>query len=50
MQLEFIVNNNKKYEINDIGNSTFYARESAKQIPGLYYLVLWKGYFKEKNI
>ena len=26
-----------------------YARESARQLPGLYYLVLWKSYPEEEN-
>ena len=49
MQLEFKADEDKKYEVNDIWNSTVYIRESVGQLLGLYYLALWKGYFKGKN-
>ena len=32
-------NKNKKYEVDGIQDSTVYAKESAGQLPGLYYLV-----------
>ncbi len=41
--------NGKEYEVEAICNSTVYARKSEGQLPGLYYLVSWKGYPKEKN-
>ena len=44
MQLEFEAGDDKEYEVNDIWDSTVYARESAKQLPELYYLVSWKDY------
>ena len=50
MQLEFGASNNKKYEIDNIWDSVVYAKESADQLLGLYYLVLWKGYFEKENI
>ena len=50
MQLEFEAGDDKKYEVNGIWNNAVYARESVGQLPGLYYLVLWKGYPEEKNI
>ena len=40
MQLEFEAGDNKEYEVNGIWDSAVYARESAGQLPGLYYLVL----------
>ena len=49
MQLEFKAGNDKTYEVNGIRDSVVYARESARQLPGLYYLVLWKGYPEEEN-
>ena len=48
-QLEFEDGNEKKYEINGIWDSVVYARESAGQLSGLYYLVLYKGYPEEEN-
>ena len=49
MQLEFKADNNKEYEIDGIWDSVVYAKESAGQLPGLYYLVLWKGYPEKEN-
>ena len=49
MQLEFEASNNKEYEIDGIQDSAVYARESARQLPELYYLVSWKGYSEEEN-
>ena len=49
MQLEFKADNNKEYEIDGIWDSVVYAKESAGQLPGLYYLVSWKGYPEEEN-
>ena len=48
-QLEFEAGDNKKYKVEDIQDSTVYAKESTEQLLGLYYLVLWKGYLKKKN-
>ena len=41
--------NSGKYEVEAIWNSAVYVRESASHLPGLYYLVSWKGYPKEEN-
>ena len=42
--------NNKEYEIEGIRNSAVHARESeADHLPGLYYLVSWKGYLKDES-
>ena len=50
LDFEFEAGNNKEYEVDGIWDSAVYARESATgQLPGLYYLVLWKGYLKEEN-
>ena len=39
-----------EYEVEAIRNSAVYARESESgHLPGLYYLVLWKGYPEEEN-
>ena len=50
LDFEFEAGNNKKYEIDGIWDSTVYAKKSATgQLPGLYYLVLWKGYPEKEN-
>ena len=49
MQLEFEADDDKEYEVDGIRDSAVYARESAGQLPGLYYLVSWKSYPKEEN-
>ena len=38
-----------EYEVEAIRDSAVYARESAGHLPGLYYLVSWKGYPEEEN-
>ena len=50
-QLEFKAGgDNEKYELEGICDSAVYARESeAGHLPGLYYLVSWKGYPKDKS-
>ena len=50
MQLEFEAGDDKEYEVDGIWDSAVYAKELAiGQLPGLYYLVLWKGYPEEEN-
>ena len=45
LDFEFEAGDNNKYEIDSIRDSVVNARESATgQLPGLYYLVLLKGY------
>ena len=40
-----------EYEVEAIRDSRVYARESeSAHLPGLYYLVSWKGYPEEENI
>lgn len=43
--------NSKEYKVEAICHSKVYAKElnSGNHLPGLYYLVLWKGYPKEEN-
>ena len=39
-----------KYKVEAIRDSAVYARESESgHLPGLYYLVSWKGYLEEEN-
>ena len=40
---------NKEYKMEAIRNSVVYAKEADEHLPGLYYLVAWKGYPEEKN-
>lgn len=42
-------NNRKKYKVEVICNNTIYIRESENYLPGLYYLMAWKGYIEEEN-
>ncbi len=43
--------NSKEYEIEAICDSEIYTKKSdSSHLPGLYYLVSWKNYFKEENI
>ena len=49
-QLEFEAGNDEKYEVEGIHNSMVFAKESESgHLPGLYYLVSWKGYPKKEN-
>ena len=49
-QLEFEDNKGKEYEVGAIRDSTVYARKSeSNHLPGLYYLISWKGFPKEEN-
>ena len=42
--------NSGKYKVEAIWDSAVYARElESGHLPGLYYLVFWKGYLKEEN-
>ena len=40
---------NSEYKVEAIRDSAVYTRESAVHLPGLYYLVSWKGYPEEEN-
>ncbi len=48
--LEFGAGDDKEYEVKTIIDNAVYGQQANDQIPGLYYLVLWKGYPEEKNI
>lgn len=41
---------NKNYEVEAICDSEVYTKESNNgHLPGLYHLIFWKSYLKEKN-
>lgn len=40
---------NKKYEVKGIVHSAVYGHKAEDQLPGLYYLVLWKSFPKDEN-
>ena len=46
---EFEPGNDKEYKVEDIQDSVVHAKEADGHLPELYYLVIWKGYPKEKN-
>ena len=49
-ELNISNNNSGKYKLEVIWDSSVYTRElESGHLPGLYYLVLWKGYLAEKN-
>ena len=46
---EFEPGNNKENELETIQDNAVYIEEANKHLQELYYLVIWKGYPKEKN-
>ena len=49
-QLELEAGDNSEYKVEAIWDSAVYTRKSkAGHLLGLYYLISWKGYPKEKN-
>ena len=47
---ELEAGDSEEYEVEAIRDSAVYASESESgQLPGLYYLVAWKGYLEEEN-
>ena len=46
---EFDVDDNKKYKVETIKDSTVYVKEAEGHLSGLYYLVFWKSYLEEKS-
>ena len=49
-QLEFEDDEGEEYEVEAIRDSAVYARESESgHLPGLYYLISWKGFPEEEN-
>ncbi len=48
--LKFEVEGNKEYKVKAIIDSVIYGQQAnSNQMPGLYYLILWKGYPKGEN-
>ena len=47
--LKFELGDKKKYEVEVIRDSVVYAKKVDEHLSGLYYLIAWKGYPKEKN-
>ncbi len=46
---EFEVEDNKKYKLEAIIDNVVSSKEVNNQMPGFYYLILWKGYPKEES-
>ena len=42
-------NNSKEYKVEAIWDSAVYVNKSEGHLPGLHYLVAWKGYPEEEN-
>ena len=50
MELELEAGNSKEYKVEVIWDSAVYASKlELGQLPGLYYLVVWKDYLEEEN-
>ena len=49
-EFEFETGNSGEYKVEAIWNNAVYANKTECYLPGLYYLVVSKGYLKEKNI
>ena len=49
MELDFEASNSKVYKLKAIWDSVVYANKGESHLPGLYYLIVWKKYFKEEN-
>ena len=48
--MEFEARVDKEYEVEAIIYSAIYSQQANNnQKPGLYYLILWKGYLEEEN-
>ena len=39
----------EKYKMEPIWDNVVYTKESKDHLPGLYYLIAWKGYPEEKS-
>ncbi len=48
-EVEFEAGDNKEYKVEAIIDSAVYGQQANDQMPGLYYLVSWKGYPEEEN-
>ena len=50
MELELEAGDSEEYKVEAMWNSAVYASKlESGQLPGLYYLVAWKGYLKKEN-
>ncbi len=49
MEFEGNSGDSEEYEVEVIYNNAVYATESEGHLPGLYYLVSWKGYPEKEN-
>ncbi len=48
--VKFELGGNKEYEVKTIIDSMVYGQQANNnQMPGFYYLILWKGYPEEEN-
>ncbi len=47
--VEFEAGDNKKNKVEAIIDNAVYGQQANDQMPGLYYLVLWKGYPEKEN-
>ena len=50
LDFKFEAGNNKEYKVDSIWDSIVNARELARQLSGIYYLVSWNNYPKVENI
>ena len=48
-KLDFKASNSKKYKAKAIQNNVVYANKAHVHLSGFYYLIVKKGYLKEKN-
>ena len=48
-ELEFNTNDSKEYKVKAIRDNAVYAKELEGYLPGLHYLVAFKGYPQEEN-
>ncbi len=47
--LEFEAASDKEYKVKPIIDNAIYSQQANDQMPGLYYLISWKGYLEEEN-
>ena len=48
-ELEFGAGNSEEYKVEASRDCAVYTKESEVYLTGLYHLIAWKGYLKEKN-
>ena len=49
LEPELNAGDNKEYEVETIIDSAVYTKEAEGHLPGLYYLITWKGYPEEES-